>query len=249
MKILSYKKIKSNLYEITLDNLEKIKLYDEIILKENLLLKKEIEQSYLNEIIQQNNFYELYHETIKYLKTKMRSEEEIYRKFNKKYSNKEIAKVVLRLKQDGYLNDLAYIKAYINDSINLKLVGPNKIKKDLVSLGFDNDIVAQVLAEINASVWHQKVKKFTDKMIKVNKKFSASALKQKIMSDLINKGFNIDVIDDYLKVVDITISSEVYKKEYTKLYNKFSKKYEGAKLEYEINIRLRAKGFGNFIDL
>ncbi|MBQ4584110.1 MAG: RecX family transcriptional regulator [Bacilli bacterium] len=248
MKILSYKKIKNNLYEITFDNLEKVKLYDEIILKENLLIKKEIEQTYLNEIIKQNSFYELYHDTIKFLKMKMRSEKEIYQKFNKKYSNKEIAKVILRLKQDGYLNDKEYITAYINDSVNLKLVGPDKIKKDLFTLGFDIEEVSNAVKVITEDVWYEKIKKYTDKMIKNNKKLSANALRQKIINDLIVKGFSRENINNYLNTINIVINNEIYRKEYDKLYTKLNKKYDGDRLKYELNIRLKAKGFGDFID-
>lgn len=248
MKILSYKKIKSNLYEITLDNSEKIKLYDEIILKENLLIKREIERSYLNEIIKQNKFYELYHEVIKFFKTKMRSEKEIYQKFNKKYANEEIALIVEKLRKDGYLNDKVYISAYINDSINLKLVGPDKIKNDLVSLGFDNDLVVENLETISEFVWVEKVKRYAEKMIKNNKKLSATALKQKIVNDLIIKGFNREIINNYLDTIKIDINKGIFEKEYQKVYNKLSKKYDGDKLKYEIKMRLKAKGFGNFID-
>ena len=41
MKIISYKKIKQNKYEVTLSNNESVLLYDDIILKYELLTKKE----------------------------------------------------------------------------------------------------------------------------------------------------------------------------------------------------------------
>ena len=43
MKIISYKKIKQNKYEVTLSNNESVLLYDDIILKYELLTKKEID--------------------------------------------------------------------------------------------------------------------------------------------------------------------------------------------------------------
>ena len=43
MQISKYKKLKNNIYEVTLENDEKIKLYEDVILKEELLLKKEID--------------------------------------------------------------------------------------------------------------------------------------------------------------------------------------------------------------
>lgn len=247
MKILSYKKIKNNLYELSLDNHTKINLYDEIILKENLLVKKNVEESYLNELICQNNFYELYHLAIKFMKNKMRSEKEIYQKFNKFYSNKDIEKVVDKLRNDGYLNDQLYIKAYVNDALNLKLVGAEKIKRDLEILGFNKVDIINYLDNIDKQIWLDKIEKYTNKLIKNNKKLSSSALKQKIISDLVNKGFKREDVIDCLNGVKITINKEIYEKEYEKLYKKLSKKYTGDKLNYEISMRLKVKGFGEFI--
>ena len=42
MKINKYRKLKSNKYEVTLENNEKIILYEDVILKKEILLKKEI---------------------------------------------------------------------------------------------------------------------------------------------------------------------------------------------------------------
>ena len=53
MKIKKISKKKNNLYEITLDNKETINLYDDIILKYNLLLTKEIND--LENIINDNS--------------------------------------------------------------------------------------------------------------------------------------------------------------------------------------------------
>ena len=54
MKIINYKKTKSNIYEITLDDKSKILLYDNIILKYELLLKKEIDLKTLNKLVDEN---------------------------------------------------------------------------------------------------------------------------------------------------------------------------------------------------
>ena len=43
MKIIKYQKLSGNKYNVFLDNGEKIKLYEDVIIKEELLLKKEID--------------------------------------------------------------------------------------------------------------------------------------------------------------------------------------------------------------
>ena len=242
MKIISYKKTKSNLYEITLDNKDKIKLYDEIILKYNLLLTKEIDLNLLNKMIDENKYYELYNKAIKYISTKMRSEKEIYKKF-KEYDHKDISKVIDKLKEQGYLNNDEYIKAYINDSINLKMVGYYKIKNDLLELGLKEEDVIKYLDDIDNEIWHQKISKLADNMIKHNRKYSINFLKQKIINNLISKGFSKEDIFAYLDTADIAVAEDIYNKEYNKLKTKLCRKYEGEQLEFEIKKRLKAKGF------
>lgn len=242
MKIISYKKTKSNLYEITLDNKDKIKLYDEIILKYNLLLIKDIDLSLLNKMINENKYYELYNKVLKYLSTKMRSEKEIYNKY-KEYDSKDIAKVITKLKEQGYLNDSEYIKAYINDSINLKMVGYLKIKNDLLKLGFKEEEIVSYLNQIDQDIWNNKIAKLVDNMIKHNHKYSLNLLKQKILTNLISKGFFKEDILEYLDSLEISIDEGIYNKEYNKLKNKLSSKYSDEQLEYEIKKRLKAKGF------
>ena len=80
MKIIKYRKKKSNIYEITLSNNDKISLYDDVILKYELLLKKDITDKLLKEVITYNSFIESYHVSLKYINSKLRTEKEIRNK-------------------------------------------------------------------------------------------------------------------------------------------------------------------------
>ena len=76
MKIKKYKKDKSNKYKVLIDD-EEITLYDDIIIKYNLLMKSEIDVSTYNEMIKENTLLLGYYEAIKYITKKMRSKKEI----------------------------------------------------------------------------------------------------------------------------------------------------------------------------
>jgi len=242
MLINSYKKKKNNIYEITLSNNEKISLYDDVILKYELLLKKEINDKELKEIIEYNSYLESYHNALKYINTKLRTKKEIIKKLVN-YSKNAINYTIDRLKKEGYLNDTLYIKSYINDEINLKCVGQNKILFDLKKLGFKDEEIISYLNTFDETIWLNKINKYILKKLNSNHNLSGYILKQKIIQELLNKGFYKEDINLIISEFEFEDNLDIYEKEYQKLKNKLSKKYSGEELDYHIKISLIKKGF------
>ena len=70
MRIIKYKKDKSNTYKVYIDN-EIITLYDDAIIKYDLLLKNSIDQKLFDEIVKYNDFLNGYYKVIKYINKKI----------------------------------------------------------------------------------------------------------------------------------------------------------------------------------
>ena len=77
MKIEKIIKLKSGKYKIFLDNNEQITTFDDVILNNNLLFHKEIDNDIYVKIKEENNYYELLNSSIKYISKRLRSEKEI----------------------------------------------------------------------------------------------------------------------------------------------------------------------------
>ena len=143
MKIEKYIKRSSNCYEIILDDGNKILLHEELILKYELLLKKEIEYELINILLKEQNNYIAYDKAIKYIGKKMRSSFEV-----KEYLKKQevesniITDIIQKLENQGYLNDKEYVRCYLNDRINLSNDGPNKIINFLRLNKISDDIIS-----------------------------------------------------------------------------------------------------------
>ena len=71
MKIVKYKKLNGNKYQVILEDNSKINLYEDVILEEELLLKKEIDD--LESILNANLKYGIYEEALHYISFKLRS--------------------------------------------------------------------------------------------------------------------------------------------------------------------------------
>ena len=74
----------------------------------------------------------------------MRSKKEIkdYLK-RKEYDDIDIKNTISRLEKNNLINNKEYARAYIIDRINLSNDGPNKIKKDLIHEGIEEEIINQ----------------------------------------------------------------------------------------------------------
>lgn len=242
MKILKYKKIK-NKYKVYFDNDSSIDLYENTILNNNLLLKKDISESDLDKIKKDNEKEEIYERSLKYINIKMRSKEEIKKYLSKyKYNNSSIEYVIKKLENSKIINDELYIKAYIYDKINLSNDGPNKIKYYLLSEKMDENLINNYIDEIDEEVVKNKLNRLIDKKIKSIKNCSGNVLKQKITMYFINLGYSKEMIEEVLSNKDVDNNEEGVKL-YNKLYNKYSKKYQGYELENFLRQKMYQKGF------
>ena len=222
MKIKKYIKTGSNKYKVILENNESIILYEDVILKFDLLLKKEIDD--LCVIKNYNEKFSLYDKTLGYISKKIRCEKEIRNYLSKHTSNQyDIDNIIKKLYDNKILDNKLYIKSYINDKIYLSLEGPNKIKNDLIDLGFDSYLVEDELGEFNQELIQERINKYINKQLKVNKK-SLYVFKNKMLFNLINLGYENN---DILKVLNkVNLDEDNLKsKEEEKLRKKYSRKY------------------------
>lgn len=248
MKILKYKKMSRGRYKITLEDNEII-LYEDIIIKNNILFQKELTLETLDKIMNENKEYEAYDISLSFIEIKLRTELEIINYLEKKDFNSNIInKTIEKLKNNGLINNKKYIEAYVNDKINLSTYGPFKIKRNLMELGLEESDINEYLDTIDNNVWESKLKKIIDKKSNSMKNKSLYMIKNKLKIDLFNLGYDKYMIDDHLSKLNKSDEDNL-KKEIEKAYNKYSKKYEGKTLEIQIKNYLYRKGYSvNEID-
>jgi regulatory protein len=238
MKINKLKKLTKGKYKIIFDN-DTLTLYEEVILKHNLLIKKEIDAKELDSIIKDNYYSTIYNNALRYLDIRMRSKKELKELLMNKYSDEDnINKIVEELSKEGYINDTLFSKSYVNDKLYLSNDGLDKIKDFLSYYDIDEKIIDEVISSIDQNIIKDKLYKLVEKYIRINNKYSNYQLKNKALNYFINLGYSKEMIIDIFDTFDIKQDNNVIKKEYDKLYNKYSKKYSGYKLDTYIKSRL-----------
>lgn len=242
MKIKQIKK-QNTKYKIVLENDEELTIYDDVIIKTNLLYKKEISEELKEQLIKENEYYEIYNKVLKYIKTKLRSKNEV-KIYMKKQNIKEETqeKIIKKLEQTKIIDDKIYTKAYIHDKITFTNDGPYKIKKELEKQNIENDLIDEEINKIDKEELNKKLQKLVIKKINNNQKYSETILKQKLVFYFTNLGYDKEEILDIIEKNKIK-NDNIIEKEYTKLYNKLKNKYNEEQLKYVIKQKLYQKGF------
>jgi regulatory protein len=243
MKITKIKKISGGRYKLTLDDSKELVLYEDVIVKNILLLGKEIDSKLLNEINEDNLKSTIYNQALNYIDIRRRSREEIYNYLVKKnYDIDEIDRAIKRLEEENYINDYDLAVAYVNDKLNMSNDGINKIRKSLSNFKIEEKIIDEVISKVDLSFQNDKIDKLIDKQIRINNKYTGNVLKSKILNYMINLGYDREVVIGKLESISFNNKSGI-QKEYQKLYKKYSTKYSGYKLDMTIKQKLYQKGY------
>ncbi len=243
MKIVKYKKGRNGKYCITLDNNSEIILYEEVILKYNLLIKKQIDEKELLEIDKYNQECDVYYVALSSLKNRYKSIYEMKEYLKKKeYPDDLVDKAVYKLIEQGYLNDRSFAKSYISTQMLLSNKGPYKIRKELSDKKIDEMIIEDEIAVFSKTDELERIEKLIGKMLKTNKTRGGVVLKQKLANDLKNLGYSVELIMDSLNKKEIGVDKNIVQKEKDKLYRKLSRKYSGKELEMKLKEKLYQKG-------
>lgn len=197
MKIEKYESINNGQYKIYLSDGTILKINSDVIINNNLLYKKEIDNTLLNKILKENDNANIYNKCVKYISVRLRSKKEII-DYLKKLNIDNTADIIDKLTKNNLINDEVFTKAFIKDKINFTSYGPYRIRQELNKYNIDNEIIDKYIHDIDEEILIDKVDKQINKMIKSNRKYSGNILKSKIYNNLYNNGFDKDMIINVL---------------------------------------------------
>ncbi len=241
LKITKYKKSTNGKYKVYLEDGRELSLYEETILKFELLLKKEVTD--IPKINEYNLEWDVYYVALKSIKSRFKSVHDT-REFlvKKEYPIELIDKAIDRLVKQGYLNDDSFTKGFINSQIVTTSNGPYKIRRELSDKGISSKIIDDNIDVFDDNLQIERINKLASKMLRSNRTRGGSVLRKKITTDLVNMGYDAELIYKVLTNFSFNDTKEIAEREYNKLYKKYSKKYEGEELNYRIKQAMYQKG-------
>ncbi|MHC0040244.1 recombination regulator RecX [Streptococcus periodonticum] len=250
MKITKIEK-KKRLYLLELDETEKLYITEDTIVHFMLSKGMNITEQELKEIQEYAQFSYGKNLALYHLSFKQRTVKEVNDYLRKHDMEEEtIIHVIDNLKKDNWLDDAKYAHAVINANLLSGDKGAYALKQKLIQKGIaasiiDDELHQHDFTNLAETVAQKLLKKYQGKL-------PTKALHDKILQQLINKGFSYE--EAKVAYQNLTIEDddgnqqELLYKELDKQYRKYSQKYDGYDLKQRLTQALARKGF-DFSDI
>ena len=187
---------------IYIDNEYAFSISAELVYKENIKVKDEINVERLKKLADEDNYIKCKNSALKIIERTYKSEKELRDKLVLKGYDDHIIKLTINfLREYNLLNDTNYAKMYVKDRSRNQ--GKNKIKYKLIQKGIDENIIEEELNkiykdEIKKVVYEMALKKYRVLSKRENDNYK---LTQKLYRFLMGKGYDYDLIKDVVKSI------------------------------------------------
>lgn len=242
MKIIKYEKLKKNKYKLFFDDGKTLTLFEDVILKNELLLKSDITTLNITKYKNDNYLYEGYYFLFNKLKYKLLTENECFNILKEKdYNVEQSKKIINLLLKINVINDDIYTKLFIEQKIISGKLGPAGIKNYLVKKGIRGTIFIKYLSEYSTEIEMKHINNYLGRFLKGNKD-SKIMFDRKSHLKLIKKGFTNSQIQSCLSELIVDDSLFIIKEAL-----RFKKKYSsrGDQVFYLVKNALYKKGYSS----
>lgn len=186
---------KYNLIRITISG-EKFFIDYDLYYENSLEKGKEIDFSLYKEILANDEFNRAKNFALNKISYSQKSTYEIKKKLKEKdFSEDIIEKIIAYLDSYGFIDDEAYVKAYIRDKDEISKWSRGKISYMLKKKHIDERLIEDYIDLIDDKREVEKAGFFADKKIKNDFSYENRV---KVFRHLAGKGFDIDIINQVL---------------------------------------------------
>lgn len=135
-------------YSIYLDGEYSFSVGEDVLVKHSLLKGTELEESFIEDVLLEEEKSKALNTALRYLGYRMRSKKEVADKLEEKGYGEFAEQVLLYLEENKYVNDLEFAIYFSKDKFNLSGFGQNRIRMELVKKGINSLDIDRAIEEI-----------------------------------------------------------------------------------------------------
>ena len=201
------KKKNKELFLLKLSNGSIYEISKDVLISSSLKQGQDIEKSFLDDILEKQEYSNTKNAALSLLNYRMRSQKELYSKLMQKgYPSTTAISVISKLEKKGWINDHEFGLAFSKDQINRNSIGPISLKYKLKEYIDSDELISVIIESVYADmkidgIIYNVLKRFEPSKIK-----NDNTLREKLINKLKRKGHYWQDIDEsinnFIKVVE-----------------------------------------------
>ncbi len=219
---------------------------EDILVRFGLRKGLEFDHNTIQKIMHEDEINRAFQFCLSFLSYRMRSEKEVIHYMTKKQVKKEVIPLVIeKLKEHRYLDDREFAKSYVREKKRATVKGPRLLRDELFEKGIAEELINDALDDYPECEQTEAAARFAIKKSAQFKNESLLSVKNKIGQQLLQKGFDHEVIQNALNEIPEKSEEEEWsalKIQGEKAHRKYCR-YEGFEYEKRMKHYLYGKGF------
>lgn len=178
------------------DDGQRLILSEDTFYNSGLRKGDEISEDRFSFFVEQNILYHIKQKALSFLGRRFHSERELLIKLKSKSYDERLIKIVLNeMKVNSFINDQIFATHFVEEKLNKKHWGKNKVRASLFSKGVSASIIDEVFQSLGSAVDQDGValELATKKYVNLkSRETDLRKLKQKLISFLLSRGFDYE---------------------------------------------------------
>ncbi len=196
---LERQKHKDTRVSVFVDDEYAFSLSDELIIAYNISVGMDVNSLPLKEIAEEDEYKRAMSCAFTHMSRSEKSEKQLREHlFKKEFSENTIEKIMARLKELNYVDDLSYARNFVEHSLSS---GKKALRFKLKTKGISDSIINEVLENVTDDDQLRKAIELAEKQLPKYQKYELYDQKRRLNDFLARKGFEWDVISSAIEKV------------------------------------------------
>jgi regulatory protein len=182
-------------YHIDIEHEYAFSVHEDILIKYNLFKGTQIDESFFHEVLVAEEKHRAYLAALRYLGMRPRTRSQVRGYLlDKGFSEQIAAEVCKRCVEQGYLDDQAYARQWVEERQRLKPRSSYMLRMELLQKGLDRETVEEAVSAVSREDELEAARALIEKKLRRLEGRVSPEEEKKLLSMLMRKGFSHSVV-------------------------------------------------------
>ncbi|MGA8942938.1 MAG: RecX family transcriptional regulator [Thermoactinomyces sp.] len=186
-------------YNIYVDGEILLSVHEDVLVKYRLRKGMQIDEKEVQALLEAEEYNKAKQAAYRYLSYKPRTTQELKMVLTRKgYDSERTDRVINELKASGFLNDLEYAKAWVDERQRYKGYGKKRLRQELLKKGIASSIVDEVLTDMDEEEQRRLAISIAERRYSRIKSEPWTKIERRLGNYLVRQGYSMSIVYDVL---------------------------------------------------